>query len=183
MSTKEEIVKIADTLIRDRGFNAFSFTDISGRLGMKNASIHYHFPTKTHLCIAVIQQHIALLDNMIERNEHKQPLVKLKAFLSIYSSTRAEDMVCLVGSLAADLHTLEAPVGKELKTFVAKIIEWVTQTLQEGKLKNDFHFETAARTKALMIITNMLASLQLTRLTGKKDFELIKETIINELKK
>ena len=182
VSTKEDILKLGDELIRDKGFNAFSFYDISGKLGIKNASVHYYFPTKTDLAVAVIREHIAALERLIDRFEGKDPLAKLKAFLSIYTTTKAEDRVCLVGSLATDLHTVESQVQAELKIFVNKVLQWVTQTLAEGKAKGVFHFDTSARTRALLVITNMLAALQLSRLTEEKDFTTIKETILKELK-
>ena len=57
MDTRSEIINIADALIRAKGYNAFSFTDIGKQLNIKNASIHYHFPTKTDLGVAIIAQH------------------------------------------------------------------------------------------------------------------------------
>jgi TetR/AcrR family transcriptional regulator, transcriptional repressor for nem operon len=182
VSTKEDIIKLGDELIRDKGFNAFSFYDISKTLGIKNASIHYYFPTKTDLAVSVIREHIAALERVISNTAEKEPLTKLKAFLSIYTTTKAEDRVCLVGSLSTDLHTVERRVETELKIFANKVLQWVTQILSEGKAKGVFQFEISARTKALLIITNMLAALQLSRLTGEKDFNTIKETILKEIK-
>ena len=46
---------------------------------------------------------------------------------------------------------------------------------------NVFQFEGAPRTKAIMIIGNMLAIVQLSRLTSDKDFKTIKDTIKQEL--
>ena len=182
MSTRDSIIKLGDELIRDKGYNAFSFYDISKTLGIKNASIHYHFPTKTDLGVCIIRQHIQQLEELVKKNINKDPLAKLKAFLAIYTYTKSENRVCLVGSLATDLHTVEKKVQKELKSFVEKILEWVTAILEEGKAKKVFAFDTPARTKALMVITNMLAALQLTRLTNEKDFNTIKDTILKELK-
>lgn len=181
MSTRDAIIRLGDELIRDKGFNAFSFYDISKKLGIKNASIHYYFPSKTDLGICVIQQHIDKVEELVQRTKDKDPLTKLKAFLSIYTYTRAENRVCLVGSLATDLHTVEESMAKVLRELVAKILVWVTQILEEGKAKRVFRFSVPARTQALLLVTNMLASLQLTRLTNEKDFVTIKNAIIKEL--
>ncbi|WP_153800324.1 TetR/AcrR family transcriptional regulator [Foetidibacter luteolus] len=182
MSTREAIIHIADQLIRDKGFNAFSFYDISKALGIKNASIHYYFPTKTRLGVSVVKAHQAEAERLMRGVENSDPVTKLNAFLSIYTHTKAEGRVCIVGSLATDLHTVDAEIQEELKKFVNSIIHWVTGILEEGKKQNIFFFTVPARTKALMVITNMLASVQLTRLTGDKDFTAIKKTILKELK-
>jgi hypothetical protein len=58
----------------------------------------------------------------------------------------------------------------------------VTSILEEGKENKTFSFTESPRTKALMIITNMLAAVQLTRLTSEKDFITIRETVLAGLK-
>ena len=42
--TREQIIDRASELMMQRGFNGFSYSDISAPLGVKNAAIHYHFP-------------------------------------------------------------------------------------------------------------------------------------------
>lgn len=181
MSKREEIVQLADTLIRQKGYNAFSFYEISNKVGIKTASVHYHFPAKSDLGIAVIDQHIQNLNGLIESQKKKSPTEKLNKFFSIYSNIQKENKVCLVGSLATDFNTLDSKVQDKLKGFSELMLNWVSGFLEEGKEKNVFEFEGLPRTKALMIITNMLAAVQLTRLTNTDDFEKIKENIINDL--
>jgi len=48
-------VDLAEALIQSRGYSAFSYQDISDRLGIRKASIHYHFPSKTDLGVAALQ--------------------------------------------------------------------------------------------------------------------------------
>ena len=74
MTTRDTIIQVADHLIRYKGFNAFSFKDISIAIGIKTASIHYHFPTKTDLGIATIKRHIERLEALKAELENKSPL-------------------------------------------------------------------------------------------------------------
>ena len=182
MTTRQAIIQKGDELIRDKGFNAFSFYDIARSLEIKNASIHYYFPSKTDLGVEIIRDQLEKLNMLIERVRGKDALTKLKAFFSIYDDNHREDRVCLVGALATDLHTLNPEIQEEFRKLTQRILEWVTEILHEGKADKVFHFVTTPRTKALMIITNMMAALQLSRLTGSKDFKSIKHTITRELK-
>ena len=182
LSTRDTIIQIADDLIRDKGYNAFSFYDISKAIGIKTASIHYHFPTKTDLSIALIKEHHSRLEKLKKYVADKSPFEKMEGFLSIYVRIQEEKKVCLVGSLATDLHTVDERTKQELQSFAGEILEWVTQILEEGKSKSVFDFPIPARTKALMIISNMLAIVQLSRLTSAADFILVKENILRELK-
>jgi AcrR family transcriptional regulator len=181
MDTREQIIDIADNLIRHKGYNAFSFYDISKSVGIKTASVHYHFPAKSDLGVAVIEQHIYNLALVREKFKSKSPQENLDKFLSIYSSVKNENAVCLVGSLTTDFNTLDKKVKEKLKTFADAMLDWVSSFLEEGRNSNIFQFKGLARTKALMITGNMLAIVQLSRLTGDKDFKTVKDTIKKEL--
>ena len=183
MSKRDEIIQLADTLIRQKGYNAFSFYDISDKVGIKTASIHYHFPAKSDLGEAVIQHHIENLNRVIEHYKRKSPTEKLDKFFAIYANIKKENKVCLVGSLATDFNTLDEKVQQKLKAFSEEMLHWVSHFLEDGRKENLFVFDGESRIKALMIISNMLAIVQLTRLTNDNDFEAVKNSIKNELLK
>lgn len=182
MSTRETIVQLGDQLIRAKGFSAFSFYDIAKKLRIKNASIHYHFPTKANLGISILKEQRKSLQAIIQAVATKSPTVKLNAFLSIYSKIKSEGRVCLVGSLATGLNSVDKEMTEELRLLAREIVVWVKGILEEGRRKEVFFFSGSARTKALLIITNMLAALQLSRLTNQKDFVAIRNSVIKDLK-
>jgi len=181
MDTRTEIIKLGDSLIRKKGYNAFSFADISKQLNIKNASVHYHFPAKSDLGVAVIEQQTEGLKHIIEKYKNKTPIEKLDKFLSIYTHIKSENKVCLVGSLTTDLNTLDEIIKETLKAFSSLMLDWVTDFLEEGRNNNMFQFDGLSRTKAIMVIGNMIAIIQLSRLTNDKDFKTIKDTIKQEL--
>ena len=181
MSTREAIIKAGDELVRGRGYHAFSFSDISKTLNIKNASIHYHFPTKADLGVAIVLQHIEKVDRLIASVKGKNPLVQLKAFMSVYNQTRTGNRICIVGSIASTLTTVDEEMAKEIKVLVGKLIHWLTSILEDGRTQKIFRFRSAPRTRALMIAATMLASVQLSRITGAKDFEAIKDGVLEEL--
>jgi AcrR family transcriptional regulator len=177
MNTREQIVQLADNLIREKSYNAFSFYDISKSIGIKTSSIHYYFPSKSDLGVAVIEQYI----NKINCYENQSPMENLEKFFSIYSTVKNENKVCLFGSLAPDFNTLDEKMQTALKLFSDAMIKWVSHFLEEGRKSNLFQFEGSPRTKALMIIGNMISIVLLSRLTNDEDFETVKETIKQEL--
>ena len=181
LDTREQIIELADNLIREKGYNAFSFYDISRSVGIKTASIHYHFRSKSDLGMAVIEHQLQQLHLVIKKFESKTPIERLDKFFSIYASIKNENKVCLVGSLATDFNTLDKKLQARLKIFSDAMLEWVISFLEEGRNENVFQFKGSARTKAIMIIGNMLAIVKLSRLTFDKDFKAIKDTIKQEL--
>ncbi|MGJ1362571.1 TetR/AcrR family transcriptional regulator [Sphingobacterium spiritivorum] len=181
MDTRSAILTLADKLIREKGFNAFSFSDIARQLNIRNASIHYHFPTKTALGVAVIDYHIDHFNTTKHNSENLSALEKLETFFGIHTQIDSEKKVCIIGSLAPDYHTLEDCMINKLKEFSSAMLDWVTGFLEEGKHEGVFTINTDSRTKALLIISNMVAIVPLARLTDKNDFKLIKEAIKKEL--
>lgn len=181
MNTRDKIIQLGDTFIRKIGYNAFSFTDISKELNIKNASIHYHFPAKTMLVISIIQKHQLLLEKFKKTVSTATPMEKMIKFLLVYSIGRSGDKISILGALSKDYYTFEPMVQVELKLLMENTLNWVTETLKEGKMAGVFHYKIEDRTKALIIITNILGAEQLARITFKHDFQEIKETILSDL--
>lgn len=181
MTTREEILQLGEKLIRLKGYNAFSYHDISAALDIKNAAVHYHFPKKTDLAVAILQSCHERTVKLLEKHKYDNALDKLKAFLKVYADSYKHSMVCLVGGMAAEFHSFEAPVQKELKQVVSYISERLTIILEEGKKEKVLHFEEAPHIKALLIVTNMIAALQLERIMGKKEFTDIYQAVIKDI--
>ena len=57
--TSDQILASARNFIVTGGYNGFSYADIAGEVGIRKASIHHHFPSKTDLGIAVVDRYIA----------------------------------------------------------------------------------------------------------------------------
>jgi TetR/AcrR family transcriptional repressor of nem operon len=59
-------------LLLTKGYNAFSYQDISKELGIKNAAVHYYFPAKENLVTSIVKNNILrfeeMVDNMNTRN-------------------------------------------------------------------------------------------------------------------
>ncbi|PSD44080.1 beta-ketoacyl-[acyl-carrier-protein] synthase II [Elizabethkingia anophelis] len=175
MNTREKIILLGDNLIRKKGYNAFSFGDISKELGIKNASIHYHFTTKTTLVIAIIQKHHMLLEKFKRRIANENPLQKLIQFLSVYAVAKSEGRISILGALSNDYYSFEPEVQAELKILTDNTLNWLTDTLKDGKKEGFFNYNMDHHTKALMIITNILGAEHLSRITYHQNFLEIKK--------
>jgi len=62
--TREKIIELGESLIRTKGYNAFSYQDISSELGIKNAAIHYYFPSKENLGTSIVKTNIQRFEEM-----------------------------------------------------------------------------------------------------------------------
>jgi TetR/AcrR family transcriptional regulator, transcriptional repressor for nem operon len=181
-ATKDTIIKMGDELIRQKGINAFSYHNIAQPLGIKNAAVHYHFPTKTDLLISVTEFHIQKFEVFKKEVTGLNELQQVERFLGIYIETRGQNNVCFVGAMATDWDTVDATVQPYMQQMANDIIEWLTYVLQAGLQNKTLQFTEEAQTRALLIITNMMAATQLARITGNNNFETIKQAVINGIK-
>lgn len=49
-SVRDQLLEHTLVLVRQRGFNGFSYRDLAERVGVKTSSIHYHFPSRRTWC-------------------------------------------------------------------------------------------------------------------------------------
>jgi TetR/AcrR family transcriptional regulator len=63
---KEEILDVATRLFAERGYDGTSINDVAARVGMRKASLFYHFATKDALYEAVLERLVARVQLALE---------------------------------------------------------------------------------------------------------------------
>jgi AcrR family transcriptional regulator len=63
---KEEILDVATRLFAERGYEGTSMNDVAERVGMRKASLFYHFATKDSLYEAVLDRLVADVQQALE---------------------------------------------------------------------------------------------------------------------
>jgi TetR/AcrR family transcriptional regulator, transcriptional repressor for nem operon len=167
--TKTEILDLAENLLLDRGFNGFSYADISSVLGIKNAAVHYYFPTKSDLGIAIIQRAKERFTDWTrgERMAGRSAAEKLEAFFRLYLRfLEAGQQVCLGGALETDFKTLPTEMQVETQKFASTFLVWMEGVLEEGREKRAFSFPGEAKDQAILILSSLQGALQMTRAAG-----------------
>ncbi|MCK3684389.1 TetR/AcrR family transcriptional regulator [Maribellus sp. YY47] len=182
--TRERIIELGENLILTKGYNAFSYQDISTELGIKNAAVHYYFPTKANLGTSIVKTNILRFEEMID-NMHSRGFdewKQLDAFIKIYIKSHREQKLCIVGSLGPDFDTLNETTQSELVKMTELIVSWLTEILNSGKEKGYFAFNEDAGNKASMIFSSLVASLQLSRIIKNLDYKSYCQAIQEGLK-
>jgi TetR/AcrR family transcriptional repressor of nem operon len=125
----------AEALVREGGYNAFSFREIAKIVGIKSASVHYHFPTKEDLGAAVARYYTdKLFDSLGEPEDliadKKDPI---EAFIAVFKHALINDKkMCLCGMLGAEIEGLPKAVAAETRAFFERCIDWLTRAYQEN---------------------------------------------------
>src|SRR5215510_13109700 len=100
--TAEQILDLAETLIQTRGYSAFSYQDIALALGIRKASIHYHFPSKAALGVALVDRYVARFAAGLETiasDESQSAMAMLDFYAEPYLGFARgdDDRICLCG--------------------------------------------------------------------------------------
>lgn len=182
MNIRETIIKEAEAIILQKGFNTFRYKDISEKTYIKKADIHSHFSTKEDLAKAVIQKsRIAFRawDKETAMN-HLNAIDKLDAFFASYRSLLLDgDKICLAGILGAELNTLSPVIQNELRFYYLERQKWLEQTLSDGLYGGGFFFTSSVEEEALFILSSLQGGLQIARVNEDRD---IFFTICRQLK-
>ena len=177
-NSKRTIMNMAEALLQDKGYNGFSYANISSGLGVKNAAIHYHFPTKEALGRAVVKRYRDRFQLWINNARVKDltPERKLDWFFSIYTDTRADQgKVCLVGSMEAEFNSIPDGLREEVQGLHGELLQWLEATLEEGRQAGVFHFKGEPADKAVLIHSSLQGALQMARALGTKKFRAVVE--------
>jgi len=175
-NTKRAILDLAESFLQDKGFNGFSYAHISAELRVKNAAIHYHFPSKEVLASAVIQRYRDRFQLWINNARIKElsPQAKLDWFFSIYTNTRADNgKVCLAGSLETEFNSLPASLREQTEALTRELLAWLQATLNEGREAGVFHFSGDPASKAALILSSLQGALQMARAVGTDKFHAV----------
>jgi TetR/AcrR family transcriptional regulator, transcriptional repressor for nem operon len=174
IDTKRQIMDIAEALLLDRGYNGFSYKDIAGALNIKNASIHYHFPKKTDLGVAIIQRAIKRFEKWASYIDGKDSSYskKLDEFCLVFKKfVEQKQQICLGGALETDFKTLPEEMQKETRHFISNTLQWLENMLTEGKTKGEFNFPGHAKDQALLIMASLQGIIQIVRVTAPSSFD------------
>src|SRR6266545_5500017 len=177
-NTQRAILDLAESFLQDKGFNGFSYAHIAAELGVKNAAIHYHFPSKEALACAVIQRYRDRFQLWINNSRIKDlsPQEKLDWFFNIYTNTRADNgKVCLAGSLETEFNSLPVSLREQTEALTKELLGWLQTTLSEGREAGVFHFSGDPASKAALILSSLQGALQMARALGTNKFYAIVE--------
>jgi TetR/AcrR family transcriptional repressor of nem operon len=171
MDMKERILISAQRLVQQRGFNGFSYADIADEVGIRKASLHHHFSTKTDLGLALIEVYTAQLDNELLRisGSSLQADTKLAAYIAIYRCSLEAERMCLGGMLASEALTLDATMLPSLKRFFARNTEWLAEILAEGRSLQLFMLDGSVADHARMLLSALQGALLIARATGDRE--------------
>ena len=134
--TKTALLDTAELAARTRGFDGFSYADLSEAVGIRKASIHYHFPTKAALSSALFERYHAELESRCSEIEQRNETAagRLLDLIALYrEALDGGNMVCLCVSLISSRESLSDEVLGQIVAFRKMMARWIAAVFALGK--------------------------------------------------
>lgn len=161
-----QILDAAQRMIQTRGYNGFSYADVSAEVGLRKASIHHYFPAKSDLCLALVVR-------------YREDIGRRRAFLDLCGGGADQKLIgyahvcrdmlrdgnrlCLCGALALDLLTLPDAVQDQVRAFFDENEAWLASALAEGRESELLRFEGTPRAQAQAFLSGVQGAMLLAR--------------------
>ncbi len=148
MDTKEAILSAARMASQAHGYGGLNFRDLAAEVGIKAASLHYHFPSKADLGAAVAKRYwqdiaaeLATMRSALPDAAdclHRYPMIFRR---SLENGNR----ICLCSFMAAEYDDLPDAVKEEVENFANVNVSWLSETLAAAGLTDLAKGEKRAR--------------------------------------
>lgn len=184
--TRAAILDIAEELVQVRGFNGFSYADISSELGLTNAALHYHFPGKAELGQALITRYAEVFAASLEEIDRRAttPMGRLRAYTELYLSVLEANRMCLCGMLAAEYQTLPEAMRQAVTGFFDANHHWLIHVLDEGRADGTIGFAGRSSDGAELVVGTLEGAMLVARSYGdSRRFAAVAEELLAQFER
>ena len=165
-----EILNVARRLMMERGYNGFSFRDVAAEVGIKSASIHYHYPSKAELAETAAREYREWCSSELANLSAPDALGLLSAYRELFCTMLVDQKcVCLGGVLAMDAATLPSHVKPEVETFFEAHQAWISKVLRKGQEDGDIRPEIDPDAFAATFVSSVEGAMIVARGINKPD--------------
>ncbi|MCQ8279559.1 TetR/AcrR family transcriptional regulator [Acetobacteraceae bacterium KSS8] len=185
--TAAKLMGGAADLIARNGYSGFSYADLAERFGLRKASIHYHFPSKTDLVVAVVEQGRARIASQIAVLEAGAPVAteQLRVYVDFWRRCIRDGTVpfCLAAVLGAELPGLPDPVAQAVRRHFADLADWLSRVLALGAEQQTMRLPMPASAEAEILMATIYGAMLAARAFDDPDrFDAIVEAALARIR-
>ena len=170
--TRDRALKLAQRYLQTLGFAGFSFQTLADELGIRKASLHYHFASKEVLGIALVQKYIDEFRAWAERQEQRSASEGLESLKNLFIEiSDGSCRICPIGSLSGELQTLPRKLKSKVLELHQLERDWLSQILRTGETLKNVKLRLSPDATSEALLSAALGSLQIARL--RQDSKLV----------
>jgi TetR/AcrR family transcriptional repressor of nem operon len=185
-STSDDILDCARSLIIKGGYDGFSYADISKVVGIRNASIHHHFPTKVDLVRTLLARYREDAEAGIAELERNipDPVGKLRAYTGYWRACIADGSApfCVCAMLASQLPSLPDEIAMEVRAHFRTLSGWLASVLTQGAYLGQIQLDRTAEAEAELFLATVHGAMLSARAYGdSQPFAIITGALLDRI--
>lgn len=143
-----------------------SYRDLADEIGVKTSSIHYYFPAKENLGLALLKRYRLAFKSALGSIDAEvfDPKLKIERFVDLFVDTVRTGKICMGGMFATDCTTLPKSMQDEVKRFYTENEAWLANVLKQGREVGKLDFNGAPKIKAETIFSALEGAMIAARL-------------------
>lgn len=163
---RKQLTNAATKAVQLGGLQSLSFRNLAESVGIKSSSVHYHFPEKSDLAKALLDEYrTEFFTRLAELASQRSGLkAKLTAVIGIFETLASNDRLCLCGMMAAEVEQLSSDNKLLLNEFFVDLEQWLVDLL--SAYPDDISSTLPTRKLARAFISGLEGSLLLDRVGG-----------------
>ena len=132
-TTRERILRAADAVASESGAGGVSLDAVAARAGISKGGLLYHFPTKSALLQALVQDYLEKTESMLEEDPTARPNGLILALMDHFMANWRQESPSggLLAALSED-PTILAPVAAFEARILARLRANTTDPLLAG---------------------------------------------------
>ncbi len=157
---RDELLKAASRLFRERGFDKVGVAEIASTAGLTHGAFYTHFESKEALCVQVIA------DETRRAAAPRSSMANRRAYIEAYLSpkhVRDRANGCPYAALAGDVARESKPVRAAFSDVLDNSIDAIAATLDDQD-------EASSRQDAIYALATMVGALVLARSAASPKF-------------
>ncbi|MEL4014032.1 TetR/AcrR family transcriptional regulator [Dryocola clanedunensis] len=182
MSTYDNLLDLADTLIQENGYAGFSYADLAERMGIRKASIHHHFPSKTDLGLAYCDKKMAAFHKLKSQIDTLPAgKAQLLAYLEAFSDCVEKKQMCGVYAMLSDSNLFTPELQSAVSQLAQAELRILSDILENGRKAGQLHFQVPAEDMAVIVCNAFKGALMLNRTPPHEIHARTKEALLRML--
>jgi TetR/AcrR family transcriptional repressor of nem operon len=136
-NSREAILAAAKKIVMAYGYRGLNFREVAQAVGIKNASIYYHFVDKADLGAAVAKRYWEDIKVDLDARlaATPNPIKCLHQYPNVFrKSLENDNRMCLASFMGSQYDDLPGVVKKEVQIFADVNIAWLSKVLVAGNL-------------------------------------------------
>jgi TetR/AcrR family transcriptional repressor of nem operon len=130
---KDAILDAAERHARRGGYHGFSFRNLAAEVGIKSASVHYHFATKGDLVAALAERYMARMRDTLGDASSLSASVAIKRLSEVFvNANETDDQMCLCGILGAEEGGLPEQLRPKITACFDLTMQWLEVALRRA---------------------------------------------------